>query len=542
MLFRIIAVVACLAPVLAVEPYGGLGGGGGERHGGYHDEQEQHTEPHYSFEYEVKDPHTQDIKTHKEERQGGRTQGVYELVEADGSKRKVEYTVEGKSGFNVVVHRENTKHPVTMRKGGYTSGGAVGYGSGSGGYSSGGRDYSAVGGDYSSGGKDYSAVGGDYSSGGKDYSARGGEYSSGGRDYSARSGDYSSGGKDFSARGGDYSSGGKDYSARGGDYSAESGGSHTSAGNFGGGREYATFYDGLFKKGSQGGHSDGYKGQSEKDYGNQGNFARGSSVGTLSAGALQAEFGGHSSKALQDSYNGGGRSLAGPSAGVFLGDYRSSLGANYASGGRHNVGALQGSYLGGSGSVAGRNTGASVGDHRSSVDANYARQGAHYSGTSAGAYDGGSHGEHPTSYANFALHRSQVVGQSTGYSSEGLQSGFGGQSPYGQNQPAGYTSAGTTTYTSQSSGNEGLGGQFGDFHGQQAERANQYGQPARSLNDQSYLGTSTSGGYTAINPAEYSSGSSGEHATSSLKFYAHGAEVSTSTRHIVPVKQQTSPY
>ncbi|CAB0018944.1 unnamed protein product, partial [Nesidiocoris tenuis] len=122
--------------------------------GGYrHDEPEYSSyeehgygEPHYSFAYSVHDSHTGDIKSHKEERKGDYTQGVYSLKESDGGERTVEYSVAGKSGFNAKVIREGTKHiykgnnynqgGYSSHQGGYSSN-QGGYGSNQGGYASG---------------------------------------------------------------------------------------------------------------------------------------------------------------------------------------------------------------------------------------------------------------------------------------------------------------------------------------------------------------------------------------------------------------------
>lgn len=43
--------------------------------------------PKYSFNYGIKDPHTGDIKSQAEERDGDVVKGQYSLVEADGSVR-----------------------------------------------------------------------------------------------------------------------------------------------------------------------------------------------------------------------------------------------------------------------------------------------------------------------------------------------------------------------------------------------------------------------------------------------------------------------
>ncbi|XP_014256837.1 adult-specific cuticular protein ACP-20-like [Cimex lectularius] len=79
-------------------------------HGGHHGV-DYYAEPHYYFQYEVKDDHTGDFKSHKEERKGDHTHGVYTVAQPDGSKRVVEYSVEGKhGGFVPKVHRDPVKH------------------------------------------------------------------------------------------------------------------------------------------------------------------------------------------------------------------------------------------------------------------------------------------------------------------------------------------------------------------------------------------------------------------------------------------------
>ncbi|KAK9745088.1 Insect cuticle protein [Popillia japonica] len=60
----------------------------------------------YDFGYSVSDPHTGDSKSQQESRRGDQVQGSYSLIEADGSKRVVEYVADAHNGFNAVVHRE----------------------------------------------------------------------------------------------------------------------------------------------------------------------------------------------------------------------------------------------------------------------------------------------------------------------------------------------------------------------------------------------------------------------------------------------------
>ncbi|XP_075161477.1 cuticle protein 8-like isoform X1 [Haematobia irritans] len=65
--------------------------------------------PKYSFNYGIKDPHTGDIKSQTEERDGDVVKGQYSLVEADGSVRTVDYTADDHNGFNAVVHKTAPK-------------------------------------------------------------------------------------------------------------------------------------------------------------------------------------------------------------------------------------------------------------------------------------------------------------------------------------------------------------------------------------------------------------------------------------------------
>ena len=67
--------------------------------------------PKYSFNYGIKDPHTGDIKSQAEERDGDVVKGQYSLVEPDGSVRTVDYTADDHNGFNAVVHKTAPLHP-----------------------------------------------------------------------------------------------------------------------------------------------------------------------------------------------------------------------------------------------------------------------------------------------------------------------------------------------------------------------------------------------------------------------------------------------
>ncbi|XP_073951631.1 cuticle protein 19-like [Choristoneura fumiferana] len=67
---------------------------------------EHYSHPKYEFEYQVKDPHTGDLKTQHESRDGDIVKGYYTLHEADGTTRIVHYSSDKKTGFNADVKRE----------------------------------------------------------------------------------------------------------------------------------------------------------------------------------------------------------------------------------------------------------------------------------------------------------------------------------------------------------------------------------------------------------------------------------------------------
>ncbi|XP_065347411.1 cuticle protein 21-like [Cloeon dipterum] len=62
--------------------------------------------PHYSYAYSVSDALTGDNKQQQETRDGDVVQGSYSLIEADGTRRTVDYTADPVNGFNAVVHKE----------------------------------------------------------------------------------------------------------------------------------------------------------------------------------------------------------------------------------------------------------------------------------------------------------------------------------------------------------------------------------------------------------------------------------------------------
>lgn len=68
--------------------------------------------PQYSFSYNVQDAVTGDSKAQYETRNGDIVQGSYSLIEADGTRRIVEYTADPINGFNAVVSREPAIAPI----------------------------------------------------------------------------------------------------------------------------------------------------------------------------------------------------------------------------------------------------------------------------------------------------------------------------------------------------------------------------------------------------------------------------------------------
>lgn len=62
--------------------------------------------PQYTYAYNVQDSLTGDAKSQHETRNGDVVSGSYSLIEADGTRRIVEYTADPINGFNAVVHRE----------------------------------------------------------------------------------------------------------------------------------------------------------------------------------------------------------------------------------------------------------------------------------------------------------------------------------------------------------------------------------------------------------------------------------------------------
>ncbi|KAL9700031.1 hypothetical protein quinque_003472 [Culex quinquefasciatus] len=99
-MFKIIALVACLAVVASAQYYGGEQG----------DEDYHHSHPSYKYEYGVKDSHTHDHKSQWESREGDHVKGQYTVDEADGTHRVVDYSSDHKTGFQPHVQRVGHAH------------------------------------------------------------------------------------------------------------------------------------------------------------------------------------------------------------------------------------------------------------------------------------------------------------------------------------------------------------------------------------------------------------------------------------------------
>jgi len=91
-------------PTEQLSSYHQDGGGISGEH--YSQDEHQHEPVHYSFHYDVHDPHTGDVKSQHETRTGDVVTGYYTLVEPDGTVRTVKYKADKHSGFNAVVDRK----------------------------------------------------------------------------------------------------------------------------------------------------------------------------------------------------------------------------------------------------------------------------------------------------------------------------------------------------------------------------------------------------------------------------------------------------
>jgi hypothetical protein len=62
--------------------------------------------PKYNFGYAVNDALTGDNKAQEETREGDVVKGIYSLIEADGTRRTVNYYADDANGFNAVVQKD----------------------------------------------------------------------------------------------------------------------------------------------------------------------------------------------------------------------------------------------------------------------------------------------------------------------------------------------------------------------------------------------------------------------------------------------------
>lgn len=76
-----------------------------------HHQPQEHYEPaNYEFHYDVHDDHTGDYHSQQEKAENGAVRGSYQLHDADGYLRVVEYTADDHNGFQAVVKREPLAH------------------------------------------------------------------------------------------------------------------------------------------------------------------------------------------------------------------------------------------------------------------------------------------------------------------------------------------------------------------------------------------------------------------------------------------------
>ncbi|KAK0091616.1 hypothetical protein PV326_002957 [Microctonus aethiopoides] len=76
-----------------------------DHHDNHGEDHDYYSHPKYTFNYGVHDPHTGDVKTQHEVRDGDVVHGSYSVNEPDGSVRIVEYTADDHNGFNAVVKK-----------------------------------------------------------------------------------------------------------------------------------------------------------------------------------------------------------------------------------------------------------------------------------------------------------------------------------------------------------------------------------------------------------------------------------------------------
>ncbi|XP_046744524.1 cuticle protein 19-like [Diprion similis] len=88
------------------------------------DSHDRYAYPKYAYSYGVNDPHTGDVKSQEEVRDGDVVKGSYRLNEPDGTVRIVEYTADDHNGFNAVVKKlGHAVHPAPIPVVKYVAGG-----------------------------------------------------------------------------------------------------------------------------------------------------------------------------------------------------------------------------------------------------------------------------------------------------------------------------------------------------------------------------------------------------------------------------------
>ncbi|XP_055600717.1 larval cuticle protein A3A-like [Uranotaenia lowii] len=75
----------------------------------YRQQDQEYSEPDYSYSYAVQDSWTGDFKSQQESRRGDQVRGQYRMMESDGRERIVDYSADDWNGFNAIVrHHPNT--------------------------------------------------------------------------------------------------------------------------------------------------------------------------------------------------------------------------------------------------------------------------------------------------------------------------------------------------------------------------------------------------------------------------------------------------
>ncbi|XP_014246936.1 cuticle protein 19-like isoform X2 [Cimex lectularius] len=82
----------------------------GEHNHHGHVDIDYHAPAHYKFDYSVHDPHTGDVKSQWEHRDGDNVKGSYTIHDPDGSLRTVEYHADKHNGFNAIVKKHGHSH------------------------------------------------------------------------------------------------------------------------------------------------------------------------------------------------------------------------------------------------------------------------------------------------------------------------------------------------------------------------------------------------------------------------------------------------